>query len=148
MTVGLTDEMIAEVQRVLDASDDCGVATEELVKLAEDPSNPLYGWFEWDDREAAHQHRLNQARSLVRQVEIHVQVMAEERRSFFVSVRRSAEGNGNDRHYVPAAALDGDLLTITRRDIARRVIGNAKQLRHLGCAAECDAVEKALQHLV
>lgn len=33
---------------------------------AADPEHPLHGCFTWDDSEAARQHRLNQARQLIR----------------------------------------------------------------------------------
>jgi len=37
-----------------------------LVEEAEAKDSPLHDYFEWDDGEAAHQHRLNQARQLIR----------------------------------------------------------------------------------
>ena len=44
---------------------------------AESPNSPLHGYFEWDDTEAAKQHRLHQARVLIRSVK--VDVIVEER---------------------------------------------------------------------
>lgn len=39
---------------------------EVVVEVAADKSSPLHSWFEWDDTEAAHQWRLQQARQLIR----------------------------------------------------------------------------------
>lgn len=39
---------------------------EAVVQRASDPSNPLHASFCWDDSVAAHRHRLEQARALIR----------------------------------------------------------------------------------
>ena len=41
---------------------------EDVLRAAEDPQSQLHGWFEWDDTEAARQHRLHQARKLIASV--------------------------------------------------------------------------------
>lgn len=41
-----------------------------IVEDARDPKSPLHGEFEWDDTEAAHQYRLDQARYIFRAVEM------------------------------------------------------------------------------
>lgn len=41
---------------------------EDVLKDAENPNSPLHSFFEWDDGEAARQHRLAQARGLIRSV--------------------------------------------------------------------------------
>jgi len=46
------------------------IAAEHVVKAASDSANPLHGIFEWDDSEAARQHRLTQARTLMRSIEV------------------------------------------------------------------------------
>jgi hypothetical protein len=38
---------------------------EHIIKEAESPKHPLHSRFEWDDTEAAYQHRLWQARQLI-----------------------------------------------------------------------------------
>lgn len=42
----------------------------DVVEAARDPASPLHGYFEWDDTEAARQHRLGQARQLIRRIKI------------------------------------------------------------------------------
>ncbi|MCA0425033.1 MAG: hypothetical protein LCH61_17250 [Proteobacteria bacterium] len=41
---------------------------EDVVADARNPNSPLHQFFEWDDSEAAQQHRLGQARGLIRAV--------------------------------------------------------------------------------
>lgn len=46
----------------------------DVVEAARDPASPMHPFFEWDDTEAARQHRLGQARQLIRRVKIEVTV--------------------------------------------------------------------------
>lgn len=48
------------------------VTPEEVVEDARDPASPLHSHFEWDDAEAAHQHRLGQAALLISRVRLEV----------------------------------------------------------------------------
>lgn len=48
---------------------------EAVVAFAADPATALHGEFTWDDAEAARQHRLEQARGLIR---VHVTVIGED----------------------------------------------------------------------
>ena len=47
---------------------------DEVVRIASDPDNPLHEAFDWDDASAAHQYRLDQARTMIRSVRFEVQV--------------------------------------------------------------------------
>lgn len=46
------------------------VTAEQIVEAARDPANPLHEAFPWDDVQAAHEHRLEVARSLLRSVRV------------------------------------------------------------------------------
>lgn len=46
---------------------------EDIVHDAEDVNSPLHRYFEWDDDRAAHNYRLNQARSLVQALVVSVE---------------------------------------------------------------------------
>lgn len=65
-----------DVQDALDriAKDDPDglIQTEAVVEAAQDPESPLHKYFDWNDATAAHQHRLAQARKLVRNFTIRV----------------------------------------------------------------------------
>jgi hypothetical protein len=41
---------------------------ERVVEFATPKNSPLHSYFEWDQREAAHKYRIDQARSLIRTV--------------------------------------------------------------------------------
>jgi chorismate mutase len=43
---------------------------EDVLSAASNPKSPLHPMFEWDDRTAAHNYRLDQARELIRSVHI------------------------------------------------------------------------------
>lgn len=68
----------------------------DTVKFARDPKSALHSKFEWDDSEAAHQHRLWQARQLIA---VHVQYIGSDKRPtrVFVSLvedRYDRDGGG------------------------------------------------------
>lgn len=43
-----------------------------MLRAARDTDSPLNRWFTWDDDEAAHKHRLNEARALIRSVTVRI----------------------------------------------------------------------------
>jgi len=47
-----------------------GTQAEDVVEAATDPDSALHGYFEWDDTVAAHGHRLTQAGTLIRSIEV------------------------------------------------------------------------------
>lgn len=62
---------IQALQALADRHD--GTLTAEMVvEAARDPAHPLHNRFTWDDAEAAHEHRLNEARHVIRNVRIEV----------------------------------------------------------------------------
>lgn len=96
---------------------------EEIVTAAEDPASAMHDWFEWDDSEAAQQHRLHQARMLLGVVRVKVTGSDTEEQEpirAFVNIRI---GDAKDRQYftVPDAMKSPDLreklLEQARRDM-------------------------------
>ena len=49
------------------------VTPEIVVEAARDPASPLHSAFTWDDAQAAHEHRLAQARVLLRRVRVEIE---------------------------------------------------------------------------
>jgi len=43
---------------------------EAIIEQAKSTGSPLHRYFEWDDSKAAHKHRLDQARCMIRSIEI------------------------------------------------------------------------------
>lgn len=59
--------------RLLDlAKRDGKLTAESVLAEAADPDSPLHPLIEWDDAVAAHEHRLEQCRFLIRQVQVEV----------------------------------------------------------------------------
>lgn len=70
-----------------------------VVEAARSPRHPLHDKFEWDDTKAAEAHRLWQARVLISEVEVIIEVEGEQmRRNKYVNVE--FENNGKGRGYI------------------------------------------------
>lgn len=81
--------------------------SETVVREARSPANPLHPAFEWNDKTAAHQFRIEQAKYLIRSIEVVVDEAVEQRPiRAFVSVVRE-----EDRSYtsVTDAMMSPDL---------------------------------------
>jgi hypothetical protein len=71
---------------------------EDVVEEASDDESPLHQYFEWDDTEAAHAYRLQQARGLIRRMTVRL-ILPDKREvvdHLFVSLttnRRNEEGS-------------------------------------------------------
>lgn len=50
------------------------LTAESVLEAARSPKHPLHGHFEWDDSAAAHHWRIEQARRLIRGVQVQVEV--------------------------------------------------------------------------
>lgn len=62
-----------EKRRILDeiaARHDGVLRPEDVVHEAKDPKHPLHGDFTWDNATAAHAHRIDQARTLIKTVRV------------------------------------------------------------------------------
>jgi len=80
-----------------------GGAAEEVLQHAEKRSSPLHDAFEWDDAVAAHEHRLEVARLMLRSLRVTVRVTGCEPvvSRVFVSIR----SNPAESRYLPAAVV-------------------------------------------
>ena len=69
---GFSAKDVAIIAPILDQIEqrDGAIRTETLVAEARAETHPLHAFFEWNDADAAHQHRLDQARRLVRAVRV------------------------------------------------------------------------------
>ena len=69
----MNTEIAAELNRI--AKQNNGSLTPDaLLKEASDPSSPLHDRFDWDDTEAAHKWRIQQARDIIRKTTLVVKV--------------------------------------------------------------------------
>ena len=56
------------------AEDNGYINPERVIEDASNRNSPIHTEFDWDDKSAAHTHRLDQARTLIRFVKLNVQV--------------------------------------------------------------------------
>lgn len=142
----------AMVERInaLDAKH--GTLTPELVvKDATSPKSPLHDYFEWDDDIAAHKFRLEQARTLIRSVEVRITVEdIEVRVPRYV---RDPLADTDDQGYVDVERLRGNQLNSRRAmiyecDRAEACIDRARRLAvALGFAGRIDAIKAGIAEL-
>lgn len=59
----------AELERIRKAKGG-RLEAQDVVAEAAEPKNPLHDAFEWDDTKAAHEHRLEQARNIIRTLRV------------------------------------------------------------------------------
>jgi hypothetical protein len=69
----IRQEATDEINRIA-ALNDGRLTPEQVVETASDPDNPLHRLFDWNDSTAAHKYRLDQARALIRSVEVRITI--------------------------------------------------------------------------
>lgn len=109
-TRGVTTEVAARLRDLYVQHDE--LRADVVVSDAADPASPLHAHFEWDDTEAARQHRLNQAAALIRKVKIQIVASPEARpiqvRAYVSRSELSAESQtGVPGSYLPIERVAG-----------------------------------------
>jgi len=121
------------------------IAPADVVAAARAPESPLHGFFEWDDSEAAHRYRLDQARSLIRRVVVEVVV-----RDVSITVPAyirdpEAEAHAAGYRQTQAVRRDADVARAALVEEMKRVssaVRRAKALAAvLGVAEDIEAIE-------
>lgn len=111
MTLKRKRAVMARLQAI---AGEAGTLTPEAVLAdAADPESVLHDCFEWDDTKAAHQYRLDQARSLIR---IRMTVTVDEREIVAPSWVRNPDSLPSEQGYVSVARMRDD------KDRARDVL--------------------------
>ena len=85
-----------------------------VVQDAKSLLSPLHDWFEWNDQKAAKKHRLNQARELIRSIDI-VELSSKKRHRAFVQVEKIGY------RYTPEIIDNVDLIAVVYRDLLERM---------------------------
>jgi len=100
-------ENTAVIERMKELENEQGELTTEVVlKDASDPSSPLHEHFDWDDKEAAHKWRTEQARRLIRSVRLVIHETETKVRS--VAYVRDPSKDQSEGGYVSTATLRTD----------------------------------------
>lgn len=95
------------------------LTAEAVLEEAKNPRSPLHKYIEWDDSKAAHQYRLEQARKIIRSIEVVVEDAKGKSRQLrgYFNVRTS----DGVKSYQPLEFVFEDA------DLADQVINDAKQ---------------------
>lgn len=87
-----------------------GRLTPELVvDAAKDKKSPLHSQFEWDDKKAGHQYRIEQARTLIRSVQVVITVDSRRVSSVYYVRDPAAESNVQGYISIPQLRTDSEL---------------------------------------
>ena len=123
----IEDEEVVEALELLAKEDEDGlIQPEKVVEAASNPESPLHRYFEWDDSEAAHQWRLQQARRLI----VRVVVRDSDTRPVRVNVVVRHSNGTERRGYVPVdrAVSDEDMCAQVLHDTKRALISYRTRL--------------------
>lgn len=103
-----SNKVIEELERIAKQND--GILQPEIVvEEARRPSSPLHSKFTWDDTEAAHQYRLEQARRLIRVVVQMIPNTADSHERVWVSLKKDRENEGGGYRTLVSVLSDKDL---------------------------------------
>jgi hypothetical protein len=120
---------------------------DDVLAEAKDPSNPLHSAFNWDDEAAAHEHRLETARSLLRSV--HVVIITPERKEItaraFVSTKSRTEPGKHTYTSTEYAMGDSELRAEVLKVALRELAALRRKYAEL---SELSEVFSALDHVL
>ena len=146
----LSDEEKAAILREIAEKHGGNLDPKDVVEEAKASSHPLHDYFEWRDKIAGGQFRIDQARALIRSVRIEVKTNSAPMRA--PQWVRSPANGPDQRGYVEVTrvvALEARL-KIIRQEIDR-AIGVVERLREISAAlaveAEFGAAQEALRAL-
>lgn len=95
MIARVTDDAVIDTLRALSERDHGVLRADAVLYEAERHDSPLHGYFTWDDGEAAHKHRLHEARNLIRCTVITEPKTGQEVRAFVsLTTDRQSDGGG------------------------------------------------------
>ena len=105
-----------------------------VVAAAASKASPLHELFEWDQKKAAHQHRIEQARSLIRSVRVNITT----HRTIISTVAyvRDPDLESDEQGYVATVSLvgDSDRARATLVDEFSRAASALRRARELAAA--------------
>lgn len=129
------------IERIAQASGGKASAADVLAEAARSTS-PLHSFFEWNDTKAAHEHRLEQARRLIRSIEVRRVGAPEDRvRAFHVVKAGPGEGYAPIGEILKSVDMSAELLKRAKRELE----GWAQRYARLRDAAELAGVFRGLE---
>ena len=127
------------------------VTADRTVEAARDKKHPLHNDFEWDDRKAAHQSRLDKAREIIASVRLVVKT--ETQRITSIAYVRDPRAPPHAQGYVSTAVLRDDV-SYAREALDAEISGVESRLRRarelaitVGLEDELEAALRAIMVL-
>lgn len=103
---------------------------EELVRAAKNPRSPVHKLFEWNDRAAAHEHRLVQARVMVNSLQVEIITPKGQPGNVIAFIRSSKLGRD-----VPIFNATKEELTAAMQDCWREMLRFKRRYKNLEIAS-------------
>jgi len=113
----------ADPQQVGERINRLGGDVHRVVEDARDPDSPAHELFEWNDEQAAHQHRLWQGRHIIRSLEIVIEKNGEQRATdAFVNIKIEDDEEPKQQ-YVPWQSMieDPDMRQLYEQSLLRDI---------------------------
>lgn len=129
---GMTNKLSNEEYKVLNALERRrNLDAESVLKEAKNKSSPIHHRFNWNDSQAAHAFRIDQARSLIRSFHLVVITPPREEKTFVVSVVQSdnAKSAGGPRAFIPVGKNGNTPMKYESRD--RVLASPSDRLHHI-----------------
>ncbi len=130
------EDAFHELERIREAR---GLTAEAVVEESRPKEATLHSAFEWNDRKAAHEHRLQQARQVIRCVQV---VMPDQQpASVYVHVQQPTEGAAADSRagrYEPVEVVvqSPDLFALALSELQAKVRAAVESVHELERAAK------------
>lgn len=118
---------------------------DDVIEDAKDPKSPLHGYFEWNDAKAAHAHRLEQARALIRSVKVIIETETTFIRAVGYVVDPTRRGDEQGYVRLESIVSEAALARKTLMTEAERVLG---VLRRAEAIAAVLGLEEQLANVV
>ena len=134
--------IVSALQKIAEANNGL-LRPEDVVSVAESESSPLHSWFEWDEGQAAHAWRLEQARHLLR-VTVRLIGIGNEKKSVrvFVSLTTDQQEDGGGYRQLVVVMSDKALRKQLLKDALAEMERFQKKYQELKELAEVFAAMK------
>jgi hypothetical protein len=138
----INSDRLKKIRRELNKLTEEGVLNpDDVVEAARNPKSAMHDQFNWDDSEAAHAYRLQQARALIKRVVVEV-VRVDQEKVLVPSFIRSPSGKGYERtQEVTVNTMDRNTVVL------RALLQVATILRNLA-APEVDVLLKQTEQII
>lgn len=138
---GLTKRNMDMIRKELEKLGSKGILTpEQVIEKARNPKSALHSQFDWDDSTAAHSHRIQQARVLIKRVR--VEIVRADQTVIQAPVFVRAEGKGY------ALTQQVAVSTVSRQNVVLITLGQCRTMLANLAAPEVDAVIAAIDAAV